>query len=111
MSEEIEGAAAVRRAISITGDDRRDCREGNTQFFGHNLAVRGKGRTLAEIALSRADQDRVVGMNLDPGTAEGGIERVHEHRRFWWVAFEKLRPNKPESDSEDAACFDELTPR
>ncbi len=42
VAEEIEGAAAVRRAIGISRHDRGDRFEGHAQLFGHNLPVGGK---------------------------------------------------------------------
>ena len=66
MAEEIEGAAAVRRAVGVSRHDRGDRFEGHAQFVGHNLPVGGEGCALPEVALAGANQDRVVGMNLDP---------------------------------------------
>ncbi len=94
MAKEIEGAAAVRRAIGVSRHDRGDRFEGHAQLFGHNLPVGREGRALAEVALAGANQDRVVGMNLNPGTGERGIERVLQCGGFRGIALQKS-PGQP----------------
>ena len=65
-AEEIESAAAVWRAVGVAHDYRGDRLERRTQLFGNNLPVSGERGALAEIALARANQDRVIRMNLYP---------------------------------------------
>jgi len=88
----IEGAAAVRRAVGVSRDDRGNCVEGNAKLVGHDLAIGGESGALAEIALAGANQDSAVRVNLDPGVGERGIERVLERRARDWVASRSFEP-------------------
>ena len=75
-AEKIERAAAVRRAIGVAHHHGGDVLEACVQLFGHNLPVGRERGALAEIALAGANQDGVVGMNLNPGAGERRVERV-----------------------------------
>ena len=90
-AEKIEGAAAVRRAIGVAHHHRGDGLERRAQLFGHNLPVRGERGALAEIALAGANQDGVVGMNLDPRTGERGVERSSWSWRPWRISSRRRR--------------------
>jgi len=80
-----KAAAAVRRAVGVSSDDRGDCLEGNAKLVGDDLAIGSESGALAEIALAGANQDSAVRVNLDPGVGERGIERVLEGRARYWV--------------------------
>ena len=106
-AEKIEGAAAIRRAVSVAHHDGGDGLERRAQLFGDDLPIRGERRALAEIALAGANQDGVVGMNLDPGTGERGIERVPGTGGLDGFLGDGSAGNA-EADQQRAARFDEL---
>src|SRR5882724_2688983 len=107
-AQEIEGAAAVRRAVGVSRDDRGNCVEGNAKLVGHDLAIGSESGALAEITLAGANQDSAVRVNLDPGVGERGIEGVLERRASDWVRRQELRADERDADDECAASFYEL---
>ena len=75
-AQKIECAAAVRRAVGVAHHHGGDGLERRVQLFGHNLPVGRERCALAEIALAGANQNRVVGMNLNPRAGQRGVERI-----------------------------------
>src|SRR5215831_10429613 len=111
VPEEIEGAAAVGRAVSISSHDRCDGIERNAQLLGHNLPVGSKGGPLAEVTLPCPNQYRVIGVDLDPGTSERRIQRILEGGGLGSIAPKQFWAGKAEPDNQDATGFDELAAR
>src|SRR5580658_3296151 len=67
VTEEVEGATAVRCAIGVGGYHRGDGFERHVEFISDDLAVGGKDSALAEVGFAGTDEDAIVGVNLYEG--------------------------------------------
>src|SRR5262249_26087220 len=74
--EKAGGKSSIRRSIRIAHHDSRDGLEGNVQLFGDELLVCRMSRGLPEIHFPRTHQERVVGVNFEPGVRQRRVERV-----------------------------------
>ena len=75
-AEQAEGPAAIRRTVGIAADHGRDRFERDVEFLGDDLPIGSVDRTLPEIPLAGAEDDPVVGTNLDPRRRLRCIELV-----------------------------------
>jgi hypothetical protein len=67
MTEEVEGATAIRCAIGVGGYHCGDGFERDVEFISDDLAVGGKDSALAEVGFAGTDEDGIVGVNLYEG--------------------------------------------
>ena len=110
LPEKIEGAAAVRRAIGVAHHHRGDGLERRVQFFGYNLPVRGERCALAEIAFARANQNGVVGMNLNPRLGSVGSSEFLVAGGLGGF-FQRVGPTMPKPTNRAPPRLDETTAR
>src|SRR4051794_28272104 len=109
LHEEIKSTAAVWSAIGVARNNRGDGFERNTEFFCRNLSVGGENRTCTEIRFTDANQDRIVGVDFDPGFWQSGVEGVRTNGAG--VGLRRLGPEKAQADQQRPASFDKATTR
>ena len=109
--EKPRGESAVRRAIGVAHDDRGDRLEWNVELLGDNLFVGGVRGRLAEVDLAGPQHHGVVGVDLEPGARERGVERVLRSRGAQRPRVENVPADQTKADEERAAALDELPAR